>query len=151
MNKEKFVCHLCKDKYQTSQDLHEHLMKEHEIGDEHQCSKCEYSFPTKTLLAMHLMNLHEYKQNDAAEIFGTLTVVENDDKRKFSCDICNRRFSSKRTLNGHHKQFHDKSKHHNCDQCDFSSFEKHKLNRHKLTQHSICQDQHSTTWLIKTF
>ena len=136
LNKEKFVCHLCKDKYQTSQDLHEHLIKEHKLVDEHHCSKCEYSFPTKTLLAMHLMNLHEYKQNDAAEIFGTLTVMEDDDKRKFSCDICNRRFSSKRTLNGHHKQFHDKSKHYNCDQCDYSSFEKHKLNRHMLLQHS---------------
>ena len=136
LNKEQFVCDQCNQKFQSSQDLHDHLTKDHEMLSDQKCTKCEYSFPNKVLLAIHLMNIHDFKQSDAAMIFGTLKIVEDDTTKNFVCEFCNKRFTSKRSLNGHFKQYHgDKSLHYKCDQCDFSSFEKNKLKRHKKTQH----------------
>ena len=133
---ERFACHICKKTQETMDELISHLKEDHQIKDEHPCFKCELPFPTKTLLAIHLMNLHGHKEKDAAIMLGTIKVVgENKiDNRKFSCEICLRKFSSEKSLSGHKKQFHEKHDF-KCDQCDFTTYENYRLKFHKMHKH----------------
>ena len=137
LNGERFACHICKKPQETLEELSAHLKEEHLLCDEHPCSKCEISFPTKTSLAIHMLDLHGYKEKDAAIMLGTIKVMEEStaiDDRKFSCEVCLRKFSSEKSLIGHKKQFHEKHDF-KCDQCDFTTYENYRLKYHKLHRH----------------
>ena len=133
-----FVCHLCRHKCFTSKDLHDHLLKQHEMKNDQHCEKCEILYPTKSLLAIHLMDCHTYTPVKVASILGCsdAKIVEEVNTNPFPCQHCDKKFASYRTLFGHVKQVHDKSSHVKCDHCDFSTYDNYKMKRHVLSVHT---------------
>ena len=139
---EKFACHVCKKAYKTMEEIQRHLKEEHKILDEHPCTDCEMKFSTKALLAIHLMDTHDFKEEDAAIFLGTVSKVvksfseSESDSFKFQCDVCQAKLKTINSLVRHKRQIHEKHNHNvKCDQCDFVTTEPNRLKRHFLQNH----------------
>ena len=134
--KDLFVCHICKQKCHTSNELNDHLGKNHAVRSNVNCEKCEHRFATKTLLSIHMIDCHGINPIKATEKWGKATkVIQTSNTKAFPCDQCDKLLGSYRTLYQHKKQVHDKSSHIKCDQCDFTTFEKYRLKKHVLATH----------------
>ena len=132
-----YVCHTCNQKCHSTKELQDHLVKIHDAQNDQNCDNCVASFPTKSLLAIHLMDSHNYPSSRAAKSVGIVSkVLEDHGTNTFQCDICNKKLSSKRTLFDHKKSVHDKSKHLKCEHCDFTHHELCRIKRHVLTKHT---------------
>jgi len=139
---EKYACHVCKKAYKTMEEIQRHLKEEHKILDEHPCTDCEMKFSTKALLAIHLMDTHDLKEEDAAIFLGTVSKVvksfseSESDSFKFQCDVCQAKLKTINSLVRHKRQIHEKHNHNvKCDQCDFVTTEPNRLKRHFLQNH----------------
>ena len=139
LNRERFACHICKQPYKTIQEIQSHLKEEHQLQDDYPCTNCELAFSTNTLLAIHLMDFHEYKEKEAAMMLGFKVIEDNESSNikkdlNYSCDICLKKFHTQKYLKRHHKRHHEK---HDikCDQCDFTTNEDYRLKIHRLRKH----------------
>ena len=137
---EKFACHVCKKPFKEMEEFQRHLKEEHQIFDEHPCTKCELKFQTEAILAIHLMDAHNYTEENVAVLFGTAQkVVKHFTERdtfQFQCDICHAKLKTEKSLIRHNKQIHEKHKHNiKCDQCDFVTSEDNLLKVHIITKH----------------
>jgi len=52
------------------------------------------------------------------------------------CPVCQKKFSSNRSLSDHRRQVHEKANHIKCPHCDFSTFQPYMLKRHVQRQHT---------------
>ena len=130
-----YACVKCKDKFATSKLLASHLISEHQLKSEHKCSKCDSWFPTKTLVTVHLLECHEHNPFKDDEILNDKLTVVNDQK-PFKCDICDTRFTLKRTMAIHMKQKHFTDNHIKCAQCDFTAYSDYVLKKHFKEVHA---------------
>ena len=132
-----YVCHTCHVKCRSSKELQDHLMKVHQLESNQHCENCVTSFPTKSLLAIHLMDCHNVKPSKAAQSLGTVSKVLTDHSTNaYTCDICDKKLASKRTLFDHKKQVHNRANHLKCDHCKYTSHEPSRLKRHILEKHT---------------
>ena len=137
LQKDFYVCHVCKKKCDTTNELQDHLCKVHELKNNVNCEKCEHTFPTKALLSIHMISCHGINPIKAVEKLGKATkVIQSFKTKTFPCDQCDKLLGSYRTLYQHKKQVHDKSSHIKCDQCDFTTFENYRLKKHVLACHT---------------
>merc|ERR1711860_118902 len=137
LEKDLYVCHICKKKCDTTNELQDHLCKVHELKNNVNSKTNEHTFPTKALLSIHMINCHGINPIKAVEKFGKATKVIRSFKTKtFPCDQCDKLLGSYRTLYQHKKQVHDKSSHIKCDQCDYTTFENFRLKKHILMSHT---------------
>ena len=136
-NNDYYICQTCHLKCHSSRELQDHLIKVHQLETNQHCEHCVTSYPTKSLLAIHLMDCHNYKASKAAQSLGTVTKVLTDHStNKHQCDICDKKLASKRTLFDHKKQVHNRANHLKCDHCDYTSHEPSRLKRHILEKHT---------------
>ena len=132
-----YICQTCHLKCHSSKELQDHLIKVHQLETNQHCEHCVTSYPTKSLLAIHLMDCHNYKPSKAAQSLGTVTKVLTDHTTNtHQCDICDKKLASKRTLFDHKKQVHNRANHLKCDHCDYTSHEPSRLKRHILEKHT---------------
>ena len=138
LHRERFACHICKQPYKTIQEIQRHLKEEHHLLEDHHCTNCELAFSTNTLLAIHLMDFHEYKEKDAAKMLGFKVIEDNDSNAikvfNYSCDVCLKKFHDQKSLKRHHKRHHENHAI-KCDQCDFTTNEDYRLKIHILRKH----------------
>jgi len=97
-------------------------------------------FSTKALLAIHLMDTHDFKEEDAAVFLGAARkVVKNfsaDEAFKFQCDVCLATLQTEKSLKRHKIKLHEKHTHaFKCDQCDFTTSENAQLKTHIMRKH----------------
>ena len=131
-----FICEICHTRFQSSKELSNHLNSEHQLKNEFHCTKCDHSSPSKITLTVHMVECHEYNPSKDLDTLGTTKkVIHEVNTNAFPCDLCDKRYSSQRTLDGHKRQVHDKSNHFKCDQCEYSSFERYKLRKHIEAKH----------------
>ena len=134
-----YVCDICKTKVTSAKDLSEHYHAVHESKDEFQCSKCDHKEPTRALLSIHCIDMHEMNPFNESELVNEKTVqaiqVHEDDKA-YQCTLCSKKLASKVTLNQHMKQMHDKSNHVKCDLCPRTFIFPSQLKKHILMQHT---------------
>ena len=127
----------CKKPYKSVQEVSNHLTNEHQIYNEHFCLKCEGAFPSKALLAIHLIDIHEHNEQEVAEGLGTAKVFEEKKRERFQCDVCKRILKCEKSLIRHKKQYHEKHLHdYKCDQCNFTAYENAQLTSHILRKHT---------------
>ena len=132
-----YVCFKCKTKFGSSKELSNHLRSEHDLPNEHACSKCESMFPTKTMVTVHLLECHEHNPfKDSGLLTDKMRVIREDLTKPFQCNICSKRFKHQRTLNIHYKQSHDTSNRIHCEQCDFTAYAEYVLRKHVLERHA---------------
>ncbi|XP_070502435.1 zinc finger protein 813-like [Chironomus tepperi] len=98
--------------------------------------------------------IHEHKSSKLSESQDVIAlrnpeelyhVEEFDDKqvkvelktidRTIFCDICNKIFTSQRTLKDHTSRIHLKVKKHHCNHCQYSCFSSYELKCHKNSKH----------------
>ena len=137
--KDTYVCGICKTKVTSHRELAEHYHTVHEVKDNFHCTKCVHGEPTKALLSIHYIDIHEMNPFNDSELVNKDTIkgiqVAEDDKA-YQCPICSKKLTSKVTLNNHMKQYHDTSNHVKCDQCPRTFNYPSELKKHILTKHT---------------
>ena len=137
--KNTYVCHICMTRVTSTKELAEHYHTVHESKDDFQCTKCDHNEPTKALLSIHCIDAHEMNPFNDSELVNVKTLkavqVQEDDKA-YQCQFCNKRLTSKVTLNNHIKQVHDKSNHVKCEQCPCTFNYPSELKKHVLAKHT---------------
>ncbi|XP_075973259.1 uncharacterized protein LOC142974680 [Anticarsia gemmatalis] len=105
---QKSMCTICNKEVSN---LRQHRLIVHEKQSlPYECVECKSRFICKSMLDLH-------------------TRVHTKDK-PFTCDICDKPFSSKGLMNQHKRSVHDKEKSHLCQLCSKSFFKKYHLQKH---------------------
>ena len=130
------ICPQCQRCFKTSSDVNDHLRNEHGLQNQHSCPKCDKRFPLKPMLTLHQIEMHDFDPRKDTDVVPNAKVIgaEKVNTNSFECDICHKMFLNYRTLYGHKKQFHD-AHNYKCDQCDFTTYENHKLIKHIEIKH----------------
>ena len=108
------------------------------------CTKCIHGEPTKALLSIHYIDVHEMDPFRDPELLTEDTVqeiqVRNEEesffKSNYTCTVCGKGLASKVTLKNHIKQYHDTSNHAKCDQCPKTFNYPSLLKKHVLAVHT---------------
>ena len=137
--KDTYVCGICKIKMTSQRELADHYHTVHEVKDTFQCTKCVHGEPTKALLSLHYIDAHEMNPFNDSELVNEKTIKGiqvQEDEKAYQCPICNKRLTSKVTLNNHMKQYHDTSNHVKCELCPRTFIYPSELKKHILNKHT---------------
>ena len=144
--KDFYVCWKCKKCCSSFKDLDDHLISEHEMKqDEHRCQMCQdKTFASKITLKMHVVEFHDIDFSKVSntpfirELFNIITEpnIQTMPGSGIPCPVCQKKFSSNRSLSDHRRQVHEKANHIKCSHCDFSTFQPYMLKKHIQRQHT---------------
>ncbi|XP_055634676.1 zinc finger protein OZF-like [Toxorhynchites rutilus septentrionalis] len=120
-----FQCDECDKDFLTESQLADHKESHDEdnIGRKKQltkCCACHQQFESEELLRKHADEIHPPESQSST----------NDNEKKFICDICHRRYKTKRTLLDH-KSLPYRTKQNMCSQCGMVFREKRTLIDHE--------------------
>lgn len=150
-------CKICNLKVLT-RDLNRHMAHKHGIGDNRrtECKICNLNV-LKVSLRRHMIYKHgspgpkprtwASNQKIICEICGVALsdassmrahMLTHSGERPFKCPICDKGFTTKFSMNEHHRNVHseDKSKSFFCKQCPMTFRYKHSLKRHNFFSHT---------------
>ena len=140
--KDFYVCWKCKKCCSSFKELDEHLSSEHGMKKhEHRCQLCvDETFSSKVTLKMHVLKFHEIDFSKVSntpfiqDLFDIITEpnVKTIDGAGILCPVCQRKFSSSRSLSDHKRQVHEKANHIKCSHCDYTTFQPYMMKRHIL-------------------
>ena len=140
--KHPYFCWKCSQNLFSLKDLDEHLVNEHSFkSDEAPCQLCEKAFCSQITLKAHVVDKHDLKKlkssnsEFASQLFD-IVKIKPKYGGEFECNFCGTRFSQKRSLSVHIKQYHDKSNHIKCKYCDYSSFQPYMVRKHEELRHT---------------
>ncbi len=152
------ICAECKDECPSVVALDEHMMTHHGMNRSFDCLKCELAFSTKTILKIHMIEVHKLNPlkctPEEAQLFDVVTVQTSHlmsraksptsahkTKGQYPCDQCHKVFREQRILVCHRKQIHDTSLHqYKCDRCGWSTYAPNLLNKHVRERHDKPRD-----------
>ena len=109
----KFPCYFCHKSYRYQRSLSEHFIDRH-LYQRYICSYCDKAFVNCDDLGKHLENYHH---------------------KKFLCEICNKFFSCKYSLDVHYTAKHTEKRFH-CNCCLRKYQYKSSLQKHHISCHS---------------
>lgn len=152
-NERLYNCEICEKQCQTSGNLRNHFLVAHgerngdnAIRTNFECDSCGQVFTSTIGLKEHKKYQHnsgtiaKLKCNECLKMFvkqQTLKThiagVHGNNKRPFSCDVCQKSFKTNSTLFSHRKTHQTKSFH--CKNCTQSFVELANLKRHERTTH----------------
>ena len=111
------ICHLCEKSFLNKNNLSKHIAFSHTNNpDEGVCDQCEKTFANRYQLVDHKHKSHVEK--------------------KYSCDLCNLKFSSGWLREQHVKRKHLKLKDVACQKCAYKGFSVQHLRIHIINKHS---------------
>ncbi|CAG2240838.1 Zinc finger and BTB domain-containing protein 49 [Mytilus edulis] len=134
----------------SKRQLMQHFARNHAKTDPvHKCELCSRSFCTKQHLYNHKRQKHIFKKCETCEkvvlknyYHMHIKLHQHDQDgnviRKFECDICKKKLSSKHTLQQHLKRVHSSVEERElftCETCKKSWLEKKTLDRHMKVKH----------------
>ena len=134
--KDIYVCGICQIKMTSQEELAEHYHTVHEVKDTFNCTKCVHAEPTNALLSLHYIDAHNLNPFNELNTVNEKTVQVHEDNLEYTCQICNKKLSSKVTLKNHIKCFHDTSNHVKCEQCPKTFNYPSELRKHVLQKHT---------------
>ncbi len=152
------ICPECKDECANLVTFDDHMVMCHNMKRDFSCIKCDLAFTTKTILKIHMIEVHNLNplkcSPEEAELFDTVTVQTSHlmsraksptsarkPKGQFSCDQCHKVFREQRILVCHRKQIHETSLHqYKCDRCSWSTYAPNLLNKHVRERHEKPRD-----------
>jgi len=107
-NRRKLACSHCKKIFSTWYALHQHVKKHNATKGNFVCPHCERRFVTKNGLQKHVekhntTKVNARKQNNCTQDDNKLLdqPARSDNRRKFACPHCERRFVTKYALHKH--------------------------------------------------
>ena len=144
--KDYYLCWKCQKPFTSSKELDDHLCVEHEMSRlEHHCQLCtDKSYSSKVTLKMHVVETHDLdftKVSNSPFITSLFNVIKEPNintvpSAGVQCPVCQRMFSSNRSLADHRRQVHEKANHIKCQHCPFTAFQPYLMKRHVLRQHT---------------
>ena len=115
----KFKCKLCSKSYTLKKSLLEHKKAVHK-RIKYDCELCNKSFGYKKLLQKHIIFIHKsVKKTKKAQRKDLKMCQENvrEGVKKFSCDLCEKKFCQKVNLKNHVLKIHEGFKRFKCEIC----------------------------------
>ena len=144
--KDFYVCWKCEKCCTSFKELDDHLISDHEMKkDEHRCQLCQdKTFSSLITLKMHVVEFHDIDFSKVSntpfirELFNIITEtnVQTMPGAGVPCPVCQKKFSSNRSLSDHRRQVHEKANHIKCQHCDFTTFQPYMLKKHIQRQHT---------------
>ncbi|KAK9736197.1 BED zinc finger [Popillia japonica] len=116
-NRGRFACNICSKRYRVMGCLKNHIREVHEKGKVPgaTCDICNRSFKNKSYVVSHKKVVHENRSD-------------------FVCEVCNRLFLTRATLEKH-EMSHTKNYKFKCDSCDKGYYRRAELEHHQNVQH----------------
>ncbi|XP_072948603.1 uncharacterized protein [Epargyreus clarus] len=143
IGQKEFKCHICVRDFCSSFTLKRHI-DEHNGIKQFVCEICNTRFTQKTQLLRHNRRFHDPNRIIREKVKCDLCNVyfrdlekhmNTHNKRPFACELCNKRYPEKNTLNRHIKHVHVGVKEHACTMCDKQYAKKSNLKSHILKVH----------------
>jgi KRAB domain-containing zinc finger protein len=124
---QKFSCDSCGVKFESKNNLDEHL-ETHFACKKHKCKSCDESFTNLQKLKKHYDANHKKEMNPFKE-------------KRFECDKCGKKYLTAHLLNLHSKS-HENLREHKCliDGCKFETNSPYDLNNHIRRIHNPTRD-----------
>ena len=69
----------------------------------------------------------------------------------FACNICDKPYQHKHNVINHKKRVHDREKKYNCDQCEYSAFQRSQIKIHTLKIHTVQEGTFHCDYCEKDF
>ncbi|NXI54737.1 ZN142 protein, partial [Chloroceryle aenea] len=140
-----YSCPVCKEKFQLSQALKEHLKTHKAEPKRLSCfhGDCDYSAEDRKEFVRHLKDAHgikavECKYYACSLLFGTAEAMEAHRKTHyaFHCQQCDFICSNKHVFRKHKKQGHPGSEHLQCSFCPYATFNPVEFHDHVGKMHA---------------
>ena len=120
-NEIQVTCSICKEKFNTEDELQEHRVRHKKDGDWN-CNDCAFQTNSKDSLKLHLESTHHSSQ-----------LIPMPENQKFNCNLCESKFYNKMKLEEHkqrtHKSFKPCKNLPNCSYGQECIFNHNKINR----------------------
>ncbi|XP_026474708.1 oocyte zinc finger protein XlCOF26-like [Ctenocephalides felis] len=143
-DKYKYVCHICAHRFSNSGNLGYHLgTHEHKMFNQVQCPECGKWSKNKQCLAKHMTQHTEaplscefctYKSK-SKQALRLHTQTHHIEGKHYSCDVCNKTFKMKCTLNAHAAQ-HTGERKYKCNFCEKTFVNSGNFYAHRKRMHS---------------
>jgi hypothetical protein len=138
----KFVCDICDLKYATYAGLYSHRRRhDPDYIPKFSCSECDYKHDNIYHLKGHIKT-HNNNNVDAQIITNQRKLYRknniyrqmyNEDEKTFSCNICNKKYQYRQSLQVHIKTHDDfQTFKFNCENCNFKCNHKAQFSRHTI-------------------
>lgn len=140
-----WVCEVCEKDFKTQDNLRYHQLWVHTDEKSFPCEDCDKSFKRKEALVLHRKDAHPEEEIDGTcdkcgKVFESLSKLrwhistDHNDKDKFECDKCDRKFDFKTQLDKHLLS-HSETKSFVCNLCSAAYKRKDHLTRHMKNSH----------------
>ena len=132
------ICDYCGNRFYTACQLNIHITT-HVRNKQYKCSQCDYVTHTEILLALHVKNIHVYRDSLVCNICGATLRSKGSmeqhqrrhyDEKPFKCTECSRMFIGQTDL-ARHKMIH-KERTFQCGVCQKKFVYREHLNRHSV-------------------
>ena len=104
-----FRCDLCDAQFAQTRNLVRHFQTFHEKKKSFKCSICRKKFGAKQTLERHFVNVHKLDLDESKKLSQPTSNQGkefDENKRPFSCSICDKAFAAKQTLQRHFASIH---------------------------------------------
>jgi len=104
-----FSCDLCDAQFAQTRNLSRHFQTFHEKKKSFKCSICRKKFGAKQTLERHFVNVHKLDLDESKKLSQPTSNQGkefDENKRPFSCPICDKAFAAKQTLQRHVASIH---------------------------------------------
>ena len=148
----KFQCKMCKKRFSMNTTLIQHVQSIHE-KIKHKCNFCKEEFSQRGNVSRHMKLVHgkvnieikkpdhdSYSCNSCDKTFSTKKRLKSHKdeckpKNHHQCDKCNKHFNLRANLERHKRDVHDKIRNFKCNQCEKSFAQLHTLKGHVQSMH----------------
>ena len=161
--KETYSCEICDKNFTSEFTLNRHQTRHKDSGTMLKCDECDEQFSRQDNLSRHKKEIHHvanvnhhysdnmssnyaihsvrpYQCQECSKKFKRKELVEIHKKKcQTICQVCEKKFESRKCLNQHINEIHEK-KQYSCEQCEKTFGKQSNLRRHMVTTHQDIGD-----------
>ena len=141
-------CLKCDTLCDSEEDLNQHVALCYKgliNGIEFKCNKCDSQWSSAEALHYHLYNTHFYRGcvcDMCGRIFTNYNYLVTHKAshlniKRFACDLCDKKYTTKVSLEAHVNADHVKTQEFFCDQCDYKTLRDTAMRMHVKTKHTV--------------
>lgn len=113
-----YKCFYCNEMLPNHYKRSRHMLEVHKMKEKVKCPECDLSFVYRSTMLRHVRESHRRERNEICPLCGfqafgkgrlTAHMKKHSDEREFGCNLCDKAFKTKKNLNQHIKNLHEKT------------------------------------------